>query len=1753
MSNITEDIFQAIDIITSERLKQLSYDVTKKCTIVAVDDKTNGHYIVTDGSIKFDAYSDSTKYRVDDIVRVTIPNGDFTQTKYIEGKYVTSDAIKPITYVSPLESVLDVTNNILPDIVASESYGLISNGSQLERPIWAAELKNAAWADLQNNGIYNTLFIRADFQCLLADYDMRAGEYGIKADLYVRGLNGDGYTIYSADLSNKDMFGNPYSFLIFSTQEKKFDITNIGTVDKIRVYLYQNNNFMHYDGRSTIRIEGSDFFFDNIIAKNIYLGFGSELSTIDDNTLTLYTTGDSSYRIDNSSETNRKEIGLLWYNKSDDNKYIGFSDGLYDPDYDEDYYIDISSHDTRLTSEIGKAVPEDEEGLRLSADSVELANLTAEIRQLITRELHTTIRSFQDRIQQIVSADETVRSYLRDLLDSENGKLKVADFGLEDFIKKAQTYYANNLNQAHQYYAKDGDLGEYIEYIGTKTLYEDFNGILDVLEEALYDKDDVLYVASEVITSVYTGFKGIYDSYKIRLNNLWAQVAAKWRRCNEMLDGVEENIEAYYEKDYIYEPYVKEDLSSYHNKYCIYWYRYIPGYVNEQERFMEKEWQRITVDIAGNSMKNFGLPSKNEETDYYNPKGNALFEVDLNGQQAIEKFAAVVFYNHEMFKSNILEFVNQDRIPDDTTLDAADAIVISHGDYSQDSYQLYGLDNQLVDSADAYRKRKLKLSYEGKINGDEALIGAQIYWYIPKNATMINWAAEDLLVKDAEGNESSKFYNDLSSDNGPKSEHYREGFTCFYRTIGADENGELISDDRYFTYRIKNYLVATSSNNIIYCKIVKGQYVFETEILLNFGVFGTSGTNYTLAVEPATTQPAVVLNRLTPEDAALKLSVKLFDSKNEEIPIVFESDENNVAKGITFTTYGPTGKNFSFAPPEASNEVNTVLFTPHHESTEDGDDDTIAVKPTDCLYCAGEVSVKFVIPQPEDGETVDNSRTITLTAYYPAAVEYGDYYIEGASTVVYSSSGDNPVYFKNPYRIFDNATDKEIKDVVWDVVCYNKKGEIANADLQIAYAPKLNKNGALQPSNMFLQDADIYPVVRCRQNGKVLWAQSIIMIQNRYPSAMLNEWDGSLVIDEENGTIMSTMVGAGRKNNDNQFEGVLMGDVARGAGFDVDNGSGIGIYGFHKGAQSFAFLNNGTGFIGKSGAGRILFDGNNSTITSASYRNGGQGLFIDLDSSPYLVAKGTDGVKTETLIYLGNENYYLQSFDYKNNSSGMRIDLNNGYIDAYKFKLQTSSFIMNSNGYPYLKIVDTDTGEDTVIVNITKNSFALNSSDGAVTLTSFGSNDTNNAYFRINSDGTNLVCISRYSLYFQTSNFNSDKKTGMRLDLKSDPGIEAYGKFKLYVTGGGGFVSLDTTQTDIVFNINDHFYTNWNGITTIVTDSATVYEYPLKFHEYAEEFTVGLGAHAVHRFVGAGTFTMQSIISENSIGAEQYIIGKEGAVSNHFYPYDNDSYYFHCPGNTLLYITNDNSSTKTTLSEKYVAAQRGYFDHLVYNKLAFGEIDKDTDYFTISIEEQIETPYHGIFEDLLSFTSGTGGNASMFVSGLISHSIMTNVIGTYSANNLEIVPPTKFIRSIEVTGASNFSKIPTIPTKSWSSDSIVSTNAASEGWVTSWGTNDLYPKLNTLNTNLNTLKSRVDTIESNYATKTDVATMKANYESEISSLNNTINYYQTNWYSPGEVSEIRSGYESDISDLNDKIQDLEDKIAELEKDDTTTT
>jgi len=50
-------------------------------------------------------------------------------------------------------------------------------------------------------------------------------------------------------------------------------------------------------------------------------------------------------------------------------------------------------------------------------------------------------------------------------------------------------------------------------------------------------------------------------------------------------------------------------------------------------------------------------------------------------------------------------------------------------------------------------------------------------------------------------------------------------------------------------------------------------------------------------------------------------------------------------------------------------------------------------------------------------------------------------------------------------------------------------------------------------------------------------------------------------IDEEGGTIMAPMIGAGKKNTNNQFSGVLMGDVKK-ANNDI---SLTGLYGYQNG------------------------------------------------------------------------------------------------------------------------------------------------------------------------------------------------------------------------------------------------------------------------------------------------------------------------------------------------------------------------------------------------------------------------------------------------------------------------------------------------------------------------------------------------------------------------------------------------------------
>jgi hypothetical protein len=98
---------------------------------------------------------------------------------------------------------------------------------------------------------------------------------------------------------------------------------------------------------------------------------------------------------------------------------------------------------------------------------------------------------------------------------------------------------------------------------------------------------------------------------------------------------------------------------------------------------------------------------------------------------------------------------------------------------------------------------------------------------------------------------------------------------------------------------------------------------------------------------------------------------------------------------------------------------------------------------------------------------------------------------------------------------------------------------------------------------MYILSEDLMPhfCVQGKKDNEIVCIQPVLIIQNKYGSTMLNKWDGSLTIDEKNGTILASMVGAGIKDKNNTFSGVLMGEVQQAY---KDNHNGIGLYGFNQ-------------------------------------------------------------------------------------------------------------------------------------------------------------------------------------------------------------------------------------------------------------------------------------------------------------------------------------------------------------------------------------------------------------------------------------------------------------------------------------------------------------------------------------------------------------------------------------------------------------
>ena len=124
-----------------------------------------------------------------------------------------------------------------------------------------------------------------------------------------------------------------------------------------------------------------------------------------------------------------------------------------------------------------------------------------------------------------------------------------------------------------------------------------------------------------------------------------------------------------------------------------------------------------------------------------------------------------------------------------------------------------------------------------------------------------------------------------------------------------------------------------------------------------------------------------------------------------------------------------------------------------------------------------------------------------------------------------------------------------------------------------------------------------------RQNGVIVGRINVPVhyLLNKYGMANINEWDGNSVqIDNEGGFILSPQMGAGIKDSNNRFTGVLMGEVRNAGKSSAD----VGLLGYSEGDRTF-FLNskNGSALFGKTNKAQITIDptANKALIYSGNF------------------------------------------------------------------------------------------------------------------------------------------------------------------------------------------------------------------------------------------------------------------------------------------------------------------------------------------------------------------------------------------------------------------------------------------------------------------------------------------------------------------------------------------------------------------------
>lgn len=293
MSDIQDSIFSAIDTIVKNRIDSIQADKSIIATIVSCTNPLNNEYKVNYSGGYLWAYAqEGTSYTTGTSVYVLVPQGDFSQTKIILGETDVSSADSNISAVSSLLNDYNMigTNVIDSNNISSGEIGLTSYQRATLVSLYDRNAENNL-VTIDQDGFYTyvqegeAILIEASFKTLIPLAHRRAGtgEYGLTFTLaFADQSNPDNVVTREYLLNSNNMSGNPFYYQNWTSQNLilPIDVENFLYIDSIKAY---SRNFVE-----TTDTEGVISYPNNIFISNLEIYSLKTISaTNGDNKLTL--------------------------------------------------------------------------------------------------------------------------------------------------------------------------------------------------------------------------------------------------------------------------------------------------------------------------------------------------------------------------------------------------------------------------------------------------------------------------------------------------------------------------------------------------------------------------------------------------------------------------------------------------------------------------------------------------------------------------------------------------------------------------------------------------------------------------------------------------------------------------------------------------------------------------------------------------------------------------------------------------------------------------------------------------------------------------------------------------------------------------------------------------------------------------------------------------------------------------------------------------------------------------------------------------------------------------------------------------------------------------------------------------------------------------------------------------------------------------------------------------------------------------